>query len=188
MMLLLESDVPMMLSQEPDAKFVTNLYPRKGHYEEYSISRILSNLNWDSLEDRRNHLRLTMAYKILNDHVIIPPESLPRNCQNRSSRQCTRTNVGNKNKLIEKYARLDTTRKTFFFDIPKMQNERVSPSQIVIHNQSHQAQMLLRLILNEAKPVRALLSYFYCNFNPTIPGAPNPRVKIGLRQSLPSVS
>ena len=106
--------------QHRAAKFVTNLYPRKGHYEEYSISRILSNLNWDSLEDRRNQLRLTMAYKILNDHVIIPPESLPRNCQNRPSRQCTRTNVGNKNKLIEKYARLDTTRKTFFFDIPKM--------------------------------------------------------------------
>ena len=63
--------------QHKAAKFVTNIYPRKGHYEEFSISRLLNYLNWDSLEERRRQIRMTMVYKILNGHVIISSESLP---------------------------------------------------------------------------------------------------------------
>ena len=36
------------------AKFVTNLYPKKGLYDKYSITKILDNLGWVSLETRRN--------------------------------------------------------------------------------------------------------------------------------------
>ena len=78
------------LVQHKAAKFVTNIYPRKGHYEDFSISRLLNYLNWDSLEERRRQIRMTMVYKILNGHVIIYSESLPSYAtNNRSSRRCT---------------------------------------------------------------------------------------------------
>ena len=30
-------------------KFVTKKYPKKGHYNEFSITEIMNNLSWDSL-------------------------------------------------------------------------------------------------------------------------------------------
>ena len=52
------------------AKFVANKYPKKGQYDQFSISKVISNLEWKSLEERRNHAGLIIAYKILNGHVI----------------------------------------------------------------------------------------------------------------------
>ena len=56
--------------QHKATKFVTNIYPKKGHYEEFSIQRIIKSLGWESLEERRNKIRLNMVYKILNNQVI----------------------------------------------------------------------------------------------------------------------
>ena len=115
--------------QHRAAKFVTNLYPRKGHYREYSISAILNNLGWYSLAERRNMLKLTMAYKILNNHVIIPPEALPKVNHSRPIRKCNEPSVGKQHVLAEPLSRLKYTRKTFFYHVPKLWNDNVSPEQ-----------------------------------------------------------
>ena len=56
----------MFDAQSGSAKFVTNRYPKKNHYHEFSISNIINDLKWDTLEQRRNKARVTTAYKILN--------------------------------------------------------------------------------------------------------------------------
>ena len=38
--------------QHTAAKFVTNLYPKNGHYNEFSITKILEQLKWETLEER----------------------------------------------------------------------------------------------------------------------------------------
>ena len=116
--------------QHKAAKFVTNIYPRKGHYEDFSISRLLNYLNWDSLEERRRQIRMTMVYKILNGHVIIYSESLPSYAtNNRSSRRCTEPQVGDSNRLQEPLSRKNNTGKTFFYSSPKLWNEIVPETQ-----------------------------------------------------------
>ena len=65
--------------QHRAAKFATNTYPKKGQYEDFSISSLLSDLEWDTLEVRRNRAKLGMAYKILNGQVILSPDTLPKN-------------------------------------------------------------------------------------------------------------
>ena len=57
--------------QHKAAKFVSNIYPKKGDNSKFSITKVLQGLNWDTLEERRNQARLTMAYKILNGKVIL---------------------------------------------------------------------------------------------------------------------
>ena len=83
------------------AKFASNFYPRKGNYDNFSISKILKDLNWDTLEKRRNHSRLTMAYMIINGHVILDPKMMPRIEYQRLSRKCNETKVGYQNQLLE---------------------------------------------------------------------------------------
>ena len=48
------------------AKFVTGIYPKKGKYDQFCMSKLMDNLNWKTLEQRRQQARITMAYKILN--------------------------------------------------------------------------------------------------------------------------
>ena len=111
------------------AKFVTNTYPKKGQFEDFSINKLMSNLNWSSLEQRRQQARMTMAYKILNDHVIIDAEMLPKFYSERPSRKCNSVNVGPKHQLLEQKSRLDVTEKTFFYETPKLWNRLVTPLQ-----------------------------------------------------------
>ena len=115
--------------QHKAAKFVTNIYPKKGHYEEFSIQRILKSLGWESLEERRNQIRLNMVYKILNNHVIIPPELLPRFNNIRPPRRCAEPHVGVKHHLVEPLGRTDIISNTFFFGAPKLWNDCVTPAQ-----------------------------------------------------------
>ena len=70
------------------AKFVSNIYHKKGKYEHFSITQLLENLNWRSLEKRRQEARLTMANKIINGQVILEPELLPKAEYKRPMRQC----------------------------------------------------------------------------------------------------
>ena len=64
--------------QHNAAKFVTNRYPRKDNFHKFSISKLLQDLEWDSLEERRNNVRLTMAYKIINGLLILEPDLMPK--------------------------------------------------------------------------------------------------------------
>ena len=72
------------------AKFVTNIYPKKGEYENFSITKLLKYLNWNSIEKRREQARLNMTYKILNGQVILEPNLMPKIKQQRPLRQCNR--------------------------------------------------------------------------------------------------
>ena len=62
-------------------------------------------------------------------HVIIPPEALPKANQCRPIRKCNEPSVGKQHMLAEQYTRLTNTSKTFFYHVPKLWNEKVSPVQ-----------------------------------------------------------
>ena len=111
------------------AKFASNIYPRKGKFENFSITKILNNLNWSSLETRRQQARLSMAYKIINGQVILEPSMLPKNILKQPTRQCNEVKVGAKNQLLEPQSRLDVTSHTFFYTTPKLWNNSVTPNQ-----------------------------------------------------------
>ena len=111
------------------AKFVTGIYPKKGKYDQFSMSKLMDNLNWKTLEQRRQQARITMAYKIINGHMILSPDLLPKINNHRPSRQCNSAKVGPHNQLLEQSTRLDVTANTFFYAAPKLWNSNVTPTQ-----------------------------------------------------------
>ena len=111
------------------AKFVSNRYPKKGQYQNFSISKVLHDLGWISLEERRKQSRLVMAYNLLNGHLILEPTMIPKMKYKRPVRQCNEVKVGTANQLMEPESDLDVTKSTFFFATPKMWNDSISPSQ-----------------------------------------------------------
>ena len=115
--------------QHNAAKFIANIYHKKGtDYKPFSISKLLRDLELDTLEERRAKARLTMAYKIINGFVILDQEMLPKLNQ-RLFRNCNAPNVGMKNQLFEPQPRLLVSGKTYFYDVPKLWNSLVSPTQ-----------------------------------------------------------
>ena len=46
-------------------------------YKEFSISDILHDFDWDTLEERRNQAILNMTCEIWNGNVILSPQHLP---------------------------------------------------------------------------------------------------------------
>ena len=115
--------------QHSAAKFVMNCYPKKGHYDEFSVSNLIEKLGWVSLEKRREEAQLTMAFKIINNLVIINPNTLPKKTQQRPSRKCNETLVGNKHQLIEPDSRLDVTKNSFFLKVPSLWNKTITSKQ-----------------------------------------------------------
>ena len=89
-----------------------------------------------------------MAYKILNNHVIIKPDQLPKKKGNRA----TRTNVEKEHLLEEKFSRLIGTEKTFFFSVPTLWNNVITATHATAPSidafKNHFSRMLkLKLIL-----------------------------------------
>ena len=117
--------------QHNAAKFITNKYPRKGHYNEFSVTALLNDLKLEPLEERRNRAKLTMAYKIINGHVILPPDLLPGPTINRPVRSCNQARVGPVHQLAEPHSKnkIQNPAETFFFAVPKLWNARISPEQ-----------------------------------------------------------
>ena len=109
------------------AKFVSNIYPRKGKFEHFSIHKVLNELGWNSLEKRRNQSRLIMTYKIINGLVILEPDMMPRVDYQRS-RKCNETKVGYKNQLIEPPCNIQAAQSTFFYATPNLWNNCTTPS------------------------------------------------------------
>ena len=72
-----------------------------------------------------------MAYKIINNKIILGPEYLPKSStQNqRPSRTCNMSKVGAENQLVEPKARLQITQSTFFYDTPKLWNRTITETQ-----------------------------------------------------------
>ena len=108
-----KSNKMVEMVQHTAAKFVTNRYPKQGHYEDYSISDIIRELEWDTLEVRRNRGKLNMAYKILNGQVILPSDSLPKASTSRTTRLCNEVRVGSSNQLREPHSLVFSTIKHF---------------------------------------------------------------------------
>ena len=117
------------LIQNKAAKFVTNTYPRKGNYHDFSVTRLIKQLGWISLEERRNQARLSMMFKIRNNQVIIEPESLPTASKTRPTRTCQEKKVGKLNQLFERESVIQNSGKTFFYMGPKLWNDNVLPAQ-----------------------------------------------------------
>ena len=113
--------------QNRAAKFVSNIYPHNDNYDDFSVSQLINNLG--SLETRRNNAKLSMVYKILNNHVILSSNTLPRAPSHRTPRNCNEPKVGSINQLSEPYSRLLTTGKTFFYSAPSLWNNTVTPEQ-----------------------------------------------------------
>ena len=57
--------------QRKAAKWVTPSQDRRT-----SVTKLLKNLQWDSLRERRRQQRLLIMYKILNDQVAVPAKSI----------------------------------------------------------------------------------------------------------------
>ena len=55
--------------QRRAARFVKNDYGSRS-----SVTQMMSDLNWKSLQDRRRDSRLVLLYKIINELVAIPPD------------------------------------------------------------------------------------------------------------------
>ena len=72
-----------------------------------------------------------MAYKILNNKVILGPDYLPRTIlqTQRPYRNCNMSTVGSEYHLVEPSSRLQVTKPTFFFDTPKLWNQRITKVQ-----------------------------------------------------------
>ena len=57
--------------QRKAAQLVTSSYDRRT-----SVIKLLKDLQWDSLQERRRQQRLVFMYKILNDQVAVPANSI----------------------------------------------------------------------------------------------------------------
>ena len=123
------SDSAIEMVQRNAARFISNNYSKKGEFKKISITKILNDLQMETLHERRNKSRLIMAYKIINGHVILNANMLPKSEIKPTQRQCNAPNVGSNNELIEPTSRLHTTEKSFFYSIQKIWNQRVTPAQ-----------------------------------------------------------
>ena len=71
----------------------------------------MQELDWDSLEERRNQARLAMAYKITRGLLILEPSLMPKIQFKCPGRECK---VGSRNQLVEPEYRIDITGSTIF--------------------------------------------------------------------------
>ena len=85
--------------QHNAARFITNTHFKRDKLENYSITKILNNLKFDTIEERRKQSRLTMAYKIINNYVVLESHLLPKVNHSRPTRDCNSAKVGKANQL-----------------------------------------------------------------------------------------
>jgi hypothetical protein len=90
--------------QRNAARFVKNDYSRHS-----SVTQMMSDLNWKSLESRRRDSRLILLFKIINNLVAIPPDKyLERKNQNYNLRN------PNQKQYQVKSANVDSFKFSFF--------------------------------------------------------------------------
>ena len=72
-----------------------------------------------------------MAYKIMNNKVILEPDYLPKSIslKQRPFRRCNMSTIGTEFHLFEPSSRLQVTENTFFYSTPKLWNLNVTDSQ-----------------------------------------------------------
>ena len=99
----LEGDIQRIEKiQRKAARFV-----KKDYQKTSSVTSMLKDLGWETLQQRRKYNRLTMMYKIINNQVAIPPndhiEFNTRTLRNKHSQQ-----------LRTKFVDIETYRNSFF--------------------------------------------------------------------------
>ena len=109
--------------QKTAAKFVTNFYPKKDSPRYVSVTEMVKKLGWETLEKRRKNAKLTMAYKILNDKVILEPDCLPK------KEGIHKIRKRNDHHLKIPFSKIDEAKKTFFYDVPQLWNSLISEKQ-----------------------------------------------------------
>ena len=104
--------------QHRAARFVLNKPWNRQHWD--SISELLQNLKWPSLQVRRKQARLIFLFKILNGLICIPNQYLP------SPFPVTTTRSRNPIKLQQLYTRTDVCHYSFLpRTIPDWNNLRI---------------------------------------------------------------
>ena len=88
--------------QRRAARFVKNDYSR----EQTSVTNMLHQLNWTSLEERRTRNKITLLYKALNDIISISTEHL----------RITQTHTRQHQNFYIPFARTNAYRHSFFMD------------------------------------------------------------------------
>ena len=88
--------------QRRAARFVKNDYSR----EQTSVTNMLHQLNWTSLEERRTRNKITLLYKALNDIISISTEHL----------RITQTQTRQHQNFYIPFARTNAYRHSFFMD------------------------------------------------------------------------
>ena len=69
--------------QRKAARWVTSTYETRA-----SVSKLLKDLQWETLETRRRQQRLAFLYKILKEQVAVPAKSIDITYSSRASRGC----------------------------------------------------------------------------------------------------
>ena len=64
--------------QHRGARFVTNTPHHRCSGQHVSITNIIKDLGWQTLEERRKNNRLIMLYRIANSLVEVPPSYQPQ--------------------------------------------------------------------------------------------------------------
>ena len=88
--------------QRRAARYATNRYRNTS-----SVTDMLDNLEWETLESRRTKIQLVMFFKIINDLVDIPSSNylIPANSKTRSN---------NSKKMQQYHTRSDVFKYSFF--------------------------------------------------------------------------
>ena len=63
----------------------------RGEYGMTSVTRLLKEIGWQDLADRRRHHRQTLQYKILNNHLTVPPEEVSIALASRPARKTSKS-------------------------------------------------------------------------------------------------
>ena len=95
---------------------------KKGDFRKYSSTEMLHKLKFESLEERRIAAKLTMAFKIINGHVILEPNLLPKQTNHRPMRQCNSKYDVKQNQLVESKSNIKIAGNTFFYSVPRLWN------------------------------------------------------------------
>ena len=77
--------------QRQAARFVKNKPHRRSAEDQVSVTSMIQDLGWPSLEERRKNFRLTMMFKIKQNLAAVPPEYHPKevrgNTRSRTNKQ-----------------------------------------------------------------------------------------------------
>ena len=101
--------------QRSAARFVKNDYSR-----ESSVTNMLRELGWESLQHRRDAAKVAMMYRIRNNPIEIPHDNLT---------PTTRSSRGNTQKMVVPRTRTSLMKGTFFPDTIRLWN--ALPQQVV---------------------------------------------------------